>query len=565
MPTVQKYQPGQVQSQPLPGVRRSVDAPIEAFGGGASNIAPAVGGAISDLDKVYQAEKKKNDDVRTQDAYAQAVKKKNQLFYDPKNGAVTRRGRDAAGIMDEFNPQFETAMDDIEESLGNSDQKAQFRLIRSRVKADFDDNLTKHSYGEGEKFAKETHESVLENNQNDTAINLSQPGKIAAGFELQKNTLVDWGRKHGWGAEVMEQELEKANTQLHAKIINQYMSMNQDMAAKKYLEENKDSIKDADSLAKMQESVQNAYSLGESQRQAGDLIAASKGNFTKALASAREKLKDEPDVLKLTIADIHARKNEFDEAKRDSDKERDLWSINFTEKNKKLPPGNVWSRLEPNMRTYLQGILSGERTNTDLKTYYRLDRMSGDPTLRQDFIRTNLYDFVGSLKPEHFTHFSNLQSAMTRGDDKIGQKLDGIQSKTGIVDDNLREMNLDPTPKEGTEEASGVALFRARVDQDIAQFQREHGRDVTNEDVRMITKRLRVEAVKKVPGYLWGTNTEKTLLYKTKPGDEVAIAVKDIPPDDLRKIQQALVRKMAPITEAAVIKMFNERFNRSGN
>jgi len=550
MPQVPTYNPGRVQEQATPNFRVATDAPIEAFGGGQSRVTDAVGGLADMGAKLALQEKSKQDDVRTQDAYAKAVRKKNELFWDPKNGAVTRRGRDAAGVSEEFNPLFNKELDAIEESLSNSDQKAVFSRIRAQQMTEFSDNLMKHSFGESEKFAEETNKSVLENNQNDTVLNWSQPGKIQSGLSLQRDTIADYAQKHGKSAEWLKENVEKEESKLHGQVINQMLSMKLDMKAKDYFDANKDAFKNPDDKAKAEAAVREGYTRGESQRQATELYRG--GNLSAALSAAR-KISD-PDVQKATVDEIKVRHNENLTIKKENEEKRYLDASNYIDKNKELPPPQVWSQLPPgeksSLKTYLNGILQGKEVVTNMTHYQDLKLMSASPATRDAFLQVSLVkDYQNSIGRTELKELIDLQTKIKSGDEKTIQELDGIQSKNDIVGDTLGAIGI-PTNSKEQKDRGREARFRHMVDQEIMKRQSATGKKVTNKDVKEIADSLAVDV--KVQENLWGFKS-LDYLYPDGKKKSFEIEVSDVPDGDRALIEKALKAGGAPVTDDAII------------
>lgn len=547
MPTVPRYNPGQVQQQVSPGVRRTGDAPIEAFGGGVSRVTDAASGVMDVVSKLALKEKEKADDVRVMDAYAQAVKAKNTRQWDPKSGFVTRRGRDAAGVVDEYTPLLQKDLDDIEETLSNSDQKAQFRNVKSRLMTDFNDNLLKHTYGEGEKFAEETHKSVIDANQNDTVLNFSQPGKIEAGIKLQRDTLVDYAEKYGKGAEWLKVNVEKETSTLHTKIVNQMLTVKQDLAAKDYFDAHKDEF-DADDKAKVQAAIREGYTQGEAQRQASALYNPKKENLREALDAARKANKD-PDVQKAVVDEIKVRHSEAENIRKDNQEKLFRWASNYVSTNKSLPPADKMVQMSLTEQSALKQYVAGN-VDTKWEVYEDLRDMAANPATRDQFLGLELSkQYAKDLNKSELEKLIDLKGMIRQGDEKTLQALEGIQNQNDIVSDTLGALGIQSNSKDEAVRKR-EKLFRRMVDKEVINRQKVTGKKITNEEVSEIAESLAVKEnithrLLGIPGldYLW-PDSDKPRFEMTPD---------EIPAEDKALIEQALKKRgISPTPEAYV-------------
>jgi hypothetical protein len=96
MPTVPRYEQ-RVGQAALPNARVSTNAPIEAFGGGQG--LQQVAQAAQETLEIVRKEREKADQLAVLEADTKAARLKTSLFFDPKTGAMTRKGKDAFGAV----------------------------------------------------------------------------------------------------------------------------------------------------------------------------------------------------------------------------------------------------------------------------------------------------------------------------------------------------------------------------------------------------------------------------------------------------------------------------------
>jgi hypothetical protein len=242
--TIPRYEEPQVQSKPLPGARVDAVAPAEAFGGGAS--AAAAADATKSVAKVaediFHQEKVKADDVATQEAYAKTVQLRNKLMYDPQEGAMTKRGKDAFGVMDNYLPQFDKGADDIEKGLGNEDQRAMFRKLRLQQRTDLNDSLQKHTFVESQKYDEDTTKAGIETQREDALLNYQIPGRIDQAIKFQEAIIRSHGERTGQPDEAINLAIFDAKSKTHTAVIQRMLANDDVEKAKAYYDANKGNL-----------------------------------------------------------------------------------------------------------------------------------------------------------------------------------------------------------------------------------------------------------------------------------------------------------------------------------
>lgn len=231
-----------IQETGLPTSRVDTSAPIEAFGGGAG--AEKVTSAASQVIDIAKKEKEKADDVATMDAYQKTIQLKNQLMYDPQKGAMTRKGKNAFGVIEDYVPQFEKATGEISEGLGNREQRLAYQKMVAQQGTEFRDSLQKHTFQESQNFAIETGNATVQTLQDDSALNYHNPDKVQANIEMMKRAREALGSHLGQGAEQTALEVKKDAGQTHNDIVSRMLGNNQNKEAIAYFDKVKTEFPD---------------------------------------------------------------------------------------------------------------------------------------------------------------------------------------------------------------------------------------------------------------------------------------------------------------------------------
>jgi hypothetical protein len=260
--TIPRYDEPQVLTKPIPGAQAAAVASPEAFGGGKS--ADALGDATKGLAKtvgdVYQEEKLKADDVATQEAYAKTVQLRNKIMYDPQNGAMTKRGKDAFGVVDTYVPQFDKGAEEIEKSLSNEEQKAMYRKLLLQQKTDLNDSLQKHTFTESMKYDEDTAKAGVETQRDDAVLNYQTPGRVEQSLKMQEALIRSRGERTGAPADAVDLMVADARSKTHTSVIQRMLANDQVDEAKKYYDANKPGI-GAGEVTAVEKSLEDAQGL----------------------------------------------------------------------------------------------------------------------------------------------------------------------------------------------------------------------------------------------------------------------------------------------------------------
>lgn len=559
MPTVPRLQQPQVKETGYSAPRVSVDAPIEAFGGGASmdKVNSAAMGLAGQADKIFQEEKKKADELVVTDAYAQLVKVKNRLTYDPKDGAMTRQGRDAFGVVDEFGAKYDAEADTIEQTLKTDDQRKAFQKIRFNQRMDFDGSLQKHLYSESERYDNETTKAGLEAAREDAIMNYQDPERLQASLKIQRDIVMQHAARKGAGPEQAQALLAEAEGDTHAQIMTRMLANGQDLEAKAYFDANKDKFHK--NITRVEAALEEGSIRGESQRKADEIMGM---GLPLAQAIAQAKKVEDP---KLRDALVDRVKQDFslkEASKRDFEESMYLKATNIIEKGGKytdIPPHEV-AQMPLSMRTSLQRYASDKASGSEVEpngeNYYRLKQFASDPANRDQFLKMNLLVEKGKMRDSEVKELYDIQADLRKGGSKGAAQLDGIRTDMQIVNDGLIAVGMDPSPKPGTDEAKKVVRFRGMVDQEVKQLSERTGKKPTGEEVQNIVDKLMIKGIKPGSGFLGFFKDEKHA-FEAESGEELEIDVNSIPAKDRAEIAEALGRRKKPITDAAIIRMYS--------
>lgn len=567
MPTVPKFQ-NDIQLTGLPSARMDPTVSKEAFGSGTAYKAFAeAASSLSDTAYKYaekeQKEKAAADKVVADDAIDELVRRKNANAWDQKNGAFNKKGEDAIGVIDTHLPQFDKDVEDIEKNyLTSPEQKAYFRQKARDHRNEFEVQLNKHVANESFKLDEEKTFSGIANLQDDARLNWQEPNKVNRNINDMRGRLVDYAQRNGKTKEWAIEQDNKLVSSTHAGVIEQMIDGGNDLHAQSYFNGVKNQIKDAETYDKVSKLVEEGSIRGNSQRYSDRIFSAYSNDMESALAEAR-KIKD-PKIQDATIDRIKDRFVLKDKAEKQAVEQLHMSATDIIDKTGSVDniPAKDWAKFSLSERSALKNYAKQRTETSGIQTqwdeYYYLNTLASSTNKdeREQFLNTNLYkEYRGKLSDTEFKEMVHKQDAVKKGDTKVLKDLDGYRSNTMIVNDTLKAIGIDPNPKKGSKDATRAATFRKMVDDEIIATQEKTGKKATNEEVQGIVDRLTTNVVTE-RGWLFDT---KKRLFEVQPNETAQIDVKDIPKEEIAKMEEVLKRKNIPMTNEILIQMYSKR------
>jgi hypothetical protein len=549
MPVVPRLDRPQIQEQALPNARVTTNAPAEMFNGGAASGAEGV----KVVSGFIQKEQEKADNTASQELYVELVKKKNDLMYHPTNGALARQGKDALGAAEEYSTKFDDMANEIEAKATSPAQREMFQKMRAKEGLELNTSLEKHTFGELEKYQDHTYQSMISTLHDDTVKNFStDPDKIQSNLDLSKSAALEHAKRKGYDGTQTKALLTDIESQTHSSVMQSLLSKGDDLAAKAYYDKTKSSLSAKDGIH-MEKILEEGSTRGESQRQA-DEITSKAGSLKTAYDEAREI--ENPKVREATIQRIKEHftiKESSDQMQREGMTRNAFQSLEQS-KGLKMPSESVWLSLDNNQRKAIEErrdqLISGRPAHTDMSVWYGLEKMAVDPVDRDKFAKMDLMLVRPKLSDSDFQGIVKLQTSLRNG--KEDDALDGLRTKHEILNSAMTAAGIDFTPKPGTADSKKVDDFRATIDAEVRQIQKETGKVVGREQLESIARKHLIE-VKVKGGWLWDSSKK---LSEVKPDEQVYVKYDDVPPTERAKIEAAIKSHGMKPDEKAVAELY---------
>lgn len=533
MPTVPTYNQ-QVNQAAIGSVRAPTTAGIESFGGGEAAAGPTR--ALSQSVAIAQEEIKKADEVAITGADTEAAQAKHLYF----NELQKLKGEQAFGAKEQLGAKYKADIDKISAKLSNPNQKSAFGVRAKAHDADLNLQIDKHVYAQAQEVDKLNTTASIDTYGNEAVNKLDDTFGHETAINQQKETMAAYAKRNGLSDKAIEPDLRKLEAKTRSQTIDKFLFNDDPKRAKAYFELHKDQFgleeqkKIKETIDKVsvdqnaQVTVNKLLASGVSQKQGLDEIR--KIEDVKLHDETRKRFLNEwsvnEAVKKETIDNIH---NGFaNQIDRDP---------NLFETMKKT---NGWKMLSIPQRNALEEYAQAKKTRknipTDLATWQDLTSMAASPKTREQFLSTNLMDYVNKVNHGDMQTLIKMKNEMLSGDNT---KADFIQSREDIVKSTA--LNAGINYKQNTEEYN---KFVRRVDDEIA-IRVSRGEKVTNKDVQDITDNLLIKAKLSGTGILWD-DTKK--LYEMN--------IDDVPKDAQERYKRELGARKIKADNATMIKLY---------
>lgn len=266
MPRIPQITP-QVASTPAAQGRLSVRAGEmgQSIGQGVQNAGQVMG-------QIALQEKRKAASIAVMSGDTRVHEWINTNLYDPENGALNAKGKNAFGLTDTLLPDFDRTVDEIADSLASEDQKAAFRRMAQARRSEVNRTLQRHISRQREVYDQQETDASLANSLEDIS-NDPTPDNIVANFNRMEGVIGAWADRNGVSEEVAKARLDGMLSKAHVTAIESMLLHGEHEGAMEYFEANREDIsKDDKTIAQSIIRARNAE-LDASRKHAKSLIA----------------------------------------------------------------------------------------------------------------------------------------------------------------------------------------------------------------------------------------------------------------------------------------------------
>lgn len=553
-------------------VKQNVNVSSETFGGGQAlqDVIQPANQLARQAIELEDKHRKQANDMAILEADEKMSRAVNTLLYDKDGGAMNAKGKNAFGLPDYVYGAFDENASKIENELANDEQKAEFRKRVLSRKGGFDRQIQMHVSNEGYKYDQQLTESYIKNERDSALSNFHNLEAVSLSVLNQRDAIRKNAERNGVSPDVLEQRLKSEQSKTLLGVMGNAIESDDYEMSKSHYDKLKSLMTPED--RQKAKSMLDAQGKKIESVNLADSIVAKYGDDMQGALEAAKNIKD-PDIrdevnrrVKGQFADMKSAELYNNENKFESMNDalvRSQGDIDAIPLKERL---SLSARQQRDLDKYAAQLRSGDLAPKNSNEYYDLSTLASSRATRKQFLQTNLTDpkYRTKIDPGQLSSLITLQRQLRGQDDKADKYLDGIESKTNIVNSALAAADIDYRPNANKDEASRANNFRREVDRLVVERQEALGRKVTNEELRQITDDLMVEVRIKDAGFL-GLFDKRVKRFETSPLEkgEVIVDAEDIPTNDREKIEVALRKRNLPVTDDAIINMYLEKLNRS--
>ncbi len=321
MPKVPTYDTFQAGVSGLPNVQvRAPDMP-DVAGQQTQQMGQALTRAGDAAGRIAQDMFNDANQVRITAAMNQAVKARTDLQVQ----ALQLRGKDALerpggkSLPDEFNEKLDEHIRGISQGLGNDEQRRIFGMQAGQLGAQFFGALSTHMVAQQDEYKTSTIKGTIETAQDQAALLWGDAAMRQQSRDAIAAAVGDLAKLKGWGDndKMREAALVDALSPMHQGVMSGLIKAGRAAEAKSYYESNSAEMT-LQARSTMQSAIKDANDT-QTAEGAADAVWGEIGPKTSNEAvrifdmdaKMRERLKDNPDALKLGLAALHQRAQAF--------------------------------------------------------------------------------------------------------------------------------------------------------------------------------------------------------------------------------------------------------------
>jgi hypothetical protein len=552
MARVPTYEGDAVRQEALPVVQRQKQLPLETFGGGQSQekLSNAVLGFV-------EKAKQDADQVAVLDADRQISEYETKRLYDPKTGALNKKGKDAFGVSESTMTALEKDASEIEGTLSNNSQKMAFRQRFASRATEVNRTLERHVGAEMAEYDQVQTKAFKENRLNYALTNFQDMDLVEKSIQESQGATLDWAKRNGVSKDAQDMVLLQDSSEISLGVINQMLDNNMYSDARDFFKENKEHFTAKD-IAKANDLLKVGTLKGESMAKANEIFGKAK-SLTEARSMLKD-IKDNPELYDATedrITNLYAKQKqakEFDEGNR-YDRAFDI-----AEKAKSVDaiPTALWASLSGEDHIKIRKAMNDpDSVAANSDAYLNAKMMAATPELRKEFLETSPAKLRGQVTPSELKDIMSDWTGLKNKDPATAAKLDGYYTKDQIEKSMLLEAGIDVEKiKPGSKDAKLLDQYKSYASRQVAARQRELGRELNNEELRgEINMALQEGMTSK--GW-FGNNKPKRVFQLVGDEEQFVIPIDEIPAPDKLKIVNYLKSRKQPVTDEAIADKYSK-------
>ncbi len=221
-----------------------VDDSAEAVGRATMAAGAVLGREGAQLMVLQDAENKRVDTMRAEDAFTKLREKQLDLTVGPENGFINVKGGDAINrpLFDEYSKRFTSEADLIATSLGNDRQRELFMQRAKVAGLQFGEDVLRHTVTQGDAYANQVFEGTVNTEIRAATAHWQEPNAVALSIERVNAAINTQADRLGLAPEMREARRLEANGKIHSAIVQQALASGNYQYAQQWYEKNKADI-----------------------------------------------------------------------------------------------------------------------------------------------------------------------------------------------------------------------------------------------------------------------------------------------------------------------------------
>lgn len=495
------------------------------------------GRSLAGMGEALAKEKIKDDKFNVEDATTRLQQSMLDLRKGEGGYSHVKSGDVSKDFHNEWMDRFDQSRKEIEDSLGNDEQKEMFSRRGSVYRVGYGENLINHITGERNTFNEQVYKGGIETERDLASSDWDNESVVNTALLRTKKLTEDHTGRLGIKGALKKDMLKENISSVHESVIKNAVDENIGYA-KEWYQKNKKNIlgERHDEIEKL---LKSSGVREESQEAVDDYVARGLTE-TEAKAEARKKFSGEVEDSILSRIS-----NRYAEAKQALDRKQALFGEDARSAyadaiDQGLPAEDAYDAISTEDLKGMDGAekislqktrnaaAKNESVRTDRKDYTELmDMMKNDPN---KFKEVSLYKY--QLSETDFKSFTKAQTDP--------QELIMARSKARILSDGAAKVGLKASGRRGKTMRDKVVAYNRRVEEELKAFQLATGKKATPKDIDEITDRLAIEIVRN-PGRFFG------LFEGERPA--ISAEIEGVPTDMIDEIAQTLVNMGEPVTD----------------
>jgi len=221
-----------------------VDESAEAVGRATMAAGAVLGREGAQLIALQDAENKRVDTMRAEDAFTKLREKQLDLTVGPENGFINIKGGDAISrpLFDDYSKRFTGEADLIASTLGNDRQRELFMQRAKVAGLQFGEDVLRHTVTQGDAYANQVFEGTVNTEIRTATAHWQEPNAVALSIERVNAAINTQADRLGLAPEMREARRLEANGKIHSAIVQQALASGNYQYAQEWYEKNKADI-----------------------------------------------------------------------------------------------------------------------------------------------------------------------------------------------------------------------------------------------------------------------------------------------------------------------------------